>query len=220
MVGFVGERARKKRRNTLIFLSILLIVVLYFFINPRIQLNENIPTDDFLPKENEIIEPNFNSTIEELELKIFDKEQKIIFRDKQIKVFKEDILNHKIEIKKLSKLVTNLEDQLKLDNREKDQIKTINNDISKIKLEAKQEIEKLNKTLFNINEEKKLLQNSLVDSNNENDVLLKEYKIISNKNIKLNNQKKELQKQINELENLIEEQNLLIKVLQDTSHHQ
>ena len=220
MVGFVGERARKKRRNTLIFLSILLIVILYFFINPRIQLNENIPTDDFLPKENEIIEPNLNSTIEELELKIFDKEQKIIFRDKQIKVFKEDILNHKIEIKKLSKLVTDLEDQLKLDNREKDQIKTINNDISKIKLEAKQEIEKLNKTLFNINEEKKLLQNSLVDSDNENDVLLKEYKIISNKNIKLNNQKKELQKKINELENLIEEQNLLIKVLQDTSHHQ
>ena len=79
MVGFVGERARKKRRNTLIFLSILLIVILYFFINPRIQLNENIPTDDFLPKENEIIEPNLNSTIEELELKIFDKEQKIIF---------------------------------------------------------------------------------------------------------------------------------------------
>ena len=220
MAGFVGERARKKRRNTLIFLSILLIVILYFFINPRIQLNEIIPTDDFLPKENEIIEPNLDSTIEELELKIFDKEQKIIFRDKQIKVFKEDILNHKIEIKKLSKLVTDLEDQLKLDNREKDQIKTINNDISKIKLEAKQEIEKLNKTLFNINEEKKLLQNSLVDSNNENDVLLKEYKIISNKNIKLNNQKKELQKQINELENLIEEQNLLIKVLQDTSHHQ
>ena len=220
MAGFVGERARKKRRNTLIFLSILLIVILYFFINPRIQLNENIPTDDFLPKENEIIEPNFDSTIDELELKIFDKEQKIIFRDKQIKVFKEDILNHKIEIKKLSKLVTDLEDQLKLDNREKDQIKTINNDISKIRLEAKQEIEKLNKTLFNINEEKKLLQNNLVDSNNENDVLLKEYKIISNKNIKLNNQKKELQKQINELENLIEEQNLLIKVLQDTSHHQ
>ena len=220
MAGFVGERARKKRRNTLIFLSILLIVILYFFLNPRIQLNENIPTDDFLPKENEIIEPNFDSTIEELELKIFDKEQKIIFRDKQIKVFKEDILNHKIEIKKLSKLVTNLEDQLKLDNREKDQIKTINNDISKIKLEAKQEIEKLNKTLFNINEEKKLLQNSLVDSNNENDVLLREYKIISNKNIKLNNQKKELQKKINEFENLIEEQNLLIKVLQDTSHHQ
>ena len=220
MAGFVGERARKKRRNTLIFLSILLIVILYFFINPRIQLNENIPTDDFLPKENEIIEPNLVSTIEELELKIFDKEQKIIFRDKQIKVFKEDILNHKIEIKKLSKLVTNLEDQLKLDNREKDQIKTINNDISKIKLEAKQEIEKLNKTLFNINEEKKLLQNNLVDSNNENIALLKEYKIISNKNIKLNNQKKELQKKINELENLIEEQNLLIKVLQDTSHHQ
>jgi chromosome segregation ATPase len=220
MVGFVGERARKKRRNTLIFLSILLIVILYFFINPRIQLNENIPTDDFLPKENEIIEPNFNSTIEELELKIFDKEQKIIFRDKQIKVFKEDILNHKIEIKKLSKLVTDLEDQLKLDNREKDQIKTINNDISKIKLEAKQEIEKLNKILFDINEEKKLLQNSLVDSTNETAVLLKEYKIISNKNIKLNNQKKELQKKINKLENLIEEQNLLIKVLQDTSHHQ
>ena len=220
MVGFVGERARKKRRNTLIFLSILLIVVLYFFINPRIKLNENIPTDNFLPKENEIIEPNFDSTIEELELKIFDKEQKIIFRDKQIKVFKEDILNHKIEIKKLSKLVTDLEDQLKLDNTKKDKIKTINNDISKIKLEAKQEIEKLNKTLFNINEEKKLLQNSLADSNNENDVLLKEYKIISNKNIKLNNQKKELQKQINELKNLIEEQNLLIKVLQDTSHHQ
>ena len=220
MVGFVGERARKKRRNTLIFLSILLIFILYFFINPRIQLNENIPTDDFLPKENEIIEPNLDSTIEELELKVFDKEQKIIFRDKQIKVFKEDILNYKIEIKKLSKLVTNLEDQLKLDNREKDQIKTINNDISKIKLEAKQEIEKLNKTLLNINEEKKLLQNSLVDSNNENNVLLKEYKIISNKNIKLNNQKKELQKKINEFENLIEEQNLLIKVLQDTSHHQ
>jgi len=60
----------------------------------------------------------------------------------------------------------------------------------------------------------------LVDSNNETAALLKEYKIISNKNIKLNNQKKELQKKISKLENLIEEQNLLIKVLQDTSHHQ
>ncbi len=60
----------------------------------------------------------------------------------------------------------------------------------------------------------------MVDSNNETAALLKEYKIISNKNIKLNNQKKELQKKISKLENLIEEQNLLIKVLQDTSHHQ
>ena len=82
MVGFVGERARKKRRNTFIILSIFIIVVLFIFINPRIQLNENIPTDEFLPKENEIIKPNFDSTIEELKLKIFDKEQKIIFRDK------------------------------------------------------------------------------------------------------------------------------------------
>ena len=220
MAGFVGERARKKRRNILIFLSILVIIVLFIFINPRMQLNENIPTDEFLPKENEIIEPNFDSTIEELELKVFDKEQKIIFRDKQIKIYKEDILNHKIEIKKLSKLVENLEEKLKLDSSEKDQIKNINDQISKTKLEAKQEIEKLNKRLFDINEEKKLLQNSLVDSNNETAVLLKEYKIISNKNIKLNNQKKELQKKISKLENLIEEQNLLIKVLQDTSHHQ
>ena len=220
MIGYVGERARKKRRNTLIILSILIIIVLFIFINPRMQLNENIPTDEFLPKENEIIEPNFDSTIEELELKVFDKEQKIIFRDKQIKIYKEDILNHKIEIKKLSKLVENLEEKLKLDSSEKDQIKNINDQISKTKLEAKQEIEKLNKRLFDINEEKKLLQNSLVDSNNETAVLLKEYKIISNKNIKLNNQKKELQKKINKLENLIEEQNLLIKVLQDTSHHQ
>ena len=70
MAGFVGERARKKRRNTLIILSILIIIVLFIFINPRIQLNENIPTDEFLPQENEIIEPNFDSTIEELELKL------------------------------------------------------------------------------------------------------------------------------------------------------
>ncbi len=91
MAGFVGERARKKRRNTLIILSILIIIVLFIFINPRIQLNENIPTNEFLPQENEIIEPNLDSTIEELELKIFDKEQKIIFRDRQIKIFKEDI---------------------------------------------------------------------------------------------------------------------------------
>ena len=220
MAGFVGERARKKRRNILIFLSILVIIVLFIFINPRMQLNDNIPTDEFLPKENEIIEPNFDSTIEELELKVFDKEQKIIFRDKQIKIYKDDILNHKIEIKKLSKLVENLEEKLKLDSSEKDQIKNINDQIRKTKLEAKQEIEKLNKALVNINEEKQLLQNSLVDSNNETAALLKEYKIISNKNIKLNNQKKELQKKINKLENLIEEQNLLIKVLQDTSHHQ
>ena len=174
MAGFVGERARKKRRNILISLSILVIIVLFIFINPRMQLNENIPTDEFLPKENEIIEPNFDSTIEELELKIFDKEQKIIFRDRQIKIFKEDILNHKIEIKKLTKLVENLEEKLKLDSSEKDQIKNINDQISKTKLEAKQEIEKLNKALFNINEEKQLLQNSFVASNNGTAALLKE----------------------------------------------
>ena len=220
MSGFVGERARKKKRNTLIFLSILIIVALFIFINPKMKLNENIPTDNFLPNENEIIDPNLDSTIEELELEIFDKEQKIIFRDRQFEIFKEDIANYKIKINKLSKLISNLDEKLKLDNTEKDQINTINSKISKIKLESKREIEKLNKILSSINEEKKLLQNSLIDSNNENAVLLKEYKIISNKNIKLNNQKKELQKQISKLENLIEEQNLLIKVLQDTSHHQ
>ena len=86
-------------------------VILIYYINPILQTSENIPSDTLLPSEEEIKYPELNSTIEELELAIFDKEQKIIFRDKQINKFKEEL---KILVKENESLSTSLVD---LDNQ-------------------------------------------------------------------------------------------------------
>ena len=85
MVGFVGARARKRKRN--IFLSIIFITIICFFIFifPSFEINNNnlVPNDNIEPDPTEDF-TSLASNIEELELSLFQKDQKIKFRDGQI----------------------------------------------------------------------------------------------------------------------------------------
>ena len=93
MAGFIGERARRKQRNTIIIFILIIVGVLIFLVFPKLLLDENIPSDTLLPTEEEIASSESKADTEELELQIFQKEQKIIFRDQQI-----NKLQKKIEI--------------------------------------------------------------------------------------------------------------------------
>ena len=84
MVGYIGGRAKRRRRNFILFFALLFFVLIVYYLLPLLKLSDVKPTDNLLPSEQEIISPEIKTTIEELELKLFDKEQKIIFRNKQI----------------------------------------------------------------------------------------------------------------------------------------
>ena len=233
MQGFVGGRARRKRRNIVLTLLLLIILGLGIYIIPAFRLNETIPTDALLPSDEEITSPQVNTTIEELELKVFDKEQKIIFRNKQIETLKKElkILVNKNE--QLSKAILDLNNQITLATTQKGEVENVNVEINKIKQDSKNELKKLNDIIKNIKGEKNVLIKTKNKTDSENNLLKKEYKSVVSKNLKLNNLKNDLQNKVNEfknqinkfknkskeLEDLIEEQNLIIKILEDTSHH-
>ena len=86
MSGFVGSRARKRRRNIFLSLGIivLIIVIILSFPNFETQNNEIIPNDNIIPDPTVEL-TSLASNIEELELNLFQKDQKIKFRDGQIK---------------------------------------------------------------------------------------------------------------------------------------
>ena len=226
MSGYVGERARRKKRNTVIFFLLLIVLVLGIYIVPVFRLNEIIPPGAFLPSDEEITTPQVNTTIEELEFKVFDKEQKIIFRNKQIEQLKTELKILVAENEQLSKLILDLNDQINLAANQIGEVKNVNFEIEKIKQDSKNEVKKLNDIIKNIKIEKNELIKTKSKIDSENNLLKKEYKSVVGKNLKLNNLENDLQKKINELKNktieledLIEEQNLIIKILEDTSHH-
>ena len=86
MSGFVGSRARKRRRNIFLSLGIVILIVIIILSFPdfETQNNEIIPNDNIVPDPTVEL-TSLASNIEELELNLFQKDQKIKFRDGQIK---------------------------------------------------------------------------------------------------------------------------------------
>ena len=86
MSGFVGSRARKRRRNIFLSFGIFSLIIVIFLIFPTFENNnsEIIPNDNIIPNPSEEL-TSLASNIEELELNLFQKDQKIKFRDGQIK---------------------------------------------------------------------------------------------------------------------------------------
>ena len=201
MVGFVGERARRRRRNFItIIVFIILAFIVYYFV-PLNQINDNLPSETLLPTENEINYPDSKITVDELEIQIFDREQKIIYRDNQIKKLDDriDILTLKNDkLLKEINLLTNI-------NKEND--------------ENTKNLEKYNKTIDKVEEEKNLLLSDLDEINVQNIKLKEENKKIFSEKFKLDNLIIDYGNKIKKLEIIIEEQELIIKILKDTSHH-
>jgi len=225
MKGYIGERARRRRRKYIIFFILIIIILLIIYIFPNFKVSENIPSETLLPSEVEIQSSETNVNIEELELEIFDKKQKIIFRDQQIKKLKGEFKILVIENQELSNSINNLNKKIDHSNPNEEK-EILNSKIKKIQQDKKKELKKLNDIIINITNEKNNLLQTSNTKDEQNNILKKEYKSVVSKNLKLNQLRKELQNKIKKLQNItedlqntIEEQNLLIKVLEDTSHH-
>ena len=105
MAGYVGERARRKKRYTTIIFVLIVVGVLMYLVFPKKQSDENKSLDTLLPSEEETISSELKIDLAELELQIFQKEQKIIFRDQQINKMKKKIEILTVENSKLSKSI-------------------------------------------------------------------------------------------------------------------
>ena len=104
MVGFVGIQARRRRRNRLIITIFIFILIFLFFYLPSINFsneNQELP-NEILP--NVIKDENsLASEIEELKLKVFQKDQRIKFRDNQIKKLRDEIKNLNLSVLSIKK---------------------------------------------------------------------------------------------------------------------
>ena len=98
MSGFVGSRARKRRRNIFLSFGIFSLIVVIFLIFPTFENNnsEIIPNDNIIPNPSEEL-TSLASNIEELELNLFQKDQKIKFRDGQIKNLQTELKATKLQ---------------------------------------------------------------------------------------------------------------------------
>jgi len=221
MIGFVGQRARRKKRNIFIFFIFVILILPYLYYFNLVNFNEPPPSNLYLPSENEIINPQINLSVEDLELKIFEKDQKIIFRDIQIDKFKQEI-NNLIKLnEKLSSLVLELNKKIneeKITNEE-----TIRNE-EKINYDKK--IKNLNidinnskKKQVDLEDQKNLLLFKVENLDKEYNSLKKQYKNIFGKNLKINNEADRLKNEINKLQKVIEEKNLLIIILREENPH-
>ena len=229
MGGFVGSRARKRRRNIFLTLGFLALIVAIYFMLPTFQLN----IDDPIPNENLIPDPTADLTslasdIEDLELTVFQKDQKIKFRDGQINNLQTQLKNTKMQleitIKELNK-IKDLYETLTLNSDNSvpsDELNILQDKFNTLNKENEKNISKIN----DLNNKIKDLDNSLLsidqnqkDASIENQKLKKDNKSLFAKNLKLN-------QTISNLENKINEQNIelniyleQIKELKDRSHH-
>ena len=229
MSGFVGSRARKRRRNLFFTLGFFILVAVIYLVFPNFQMNVNNP----VPDENLIPDPtedltSLASDIEELELTVFQKDQKIKFRDGQIKNLQTELKDIKTQlentIKELDK-IKGLYETISLNSEDSvslDELKILQDSFDVLNKENEKNISKIN----NLNNQIKDLDNNLlsVDKNQkdvkiQNQKLKAENKSLFAKNLKLN-------QTISNLENKINEQNIelniyleQIKELKDKSHH-
>ena len=226
MSGFVGSRARKRRKNIFISFGIFSLIIILFLIFPTFENynSEIIPNDNIIPNPSEEL-TSLASNIEELELNLFQKDQKIKFRDGQIKNLQTELRETKLKydnvVLELNEIKNDL-NSLSSNNQnlvQSDKLKSLQDMFTKLSLENDKNIitiKDLNKKIdeLNIN-----LQSGDNNIKQENQKLKKDNKSFFAKNLKLDNRITELEQLI--IENQIEVNSYLeqIKKLKDKSHH-
>ena len=230
MTGFVGSNARKRRRNFLLSIVVLIFIVIFYLVYPRL---ENI-NREIVPKDNIIPDPSVDltslaSNIEELELSLFQKDQKIKFRDGQIKKLEIELKETKSEydsaILELSQVNNDL-NVLSSNNENllvtSDKFKSLQDKFNKLKLENDKNISKiksLNKQIDKLNTNLQSVDNKTENIISENQKLKNDNKSFFSQNIKLDNSIAELKQKIIEQQIEIDSYLEKIKKLKDRSHH-
>ena len=229
MSGFVGSRARKRRRNIFISLVVIVLIIIIILIFPNIenQNNKMIPSDNIVPDPTQEL-TSLASNIEELELNLFQKDQKIKFRDGQIKNLQFELKETKLKYDSAILELTEIKNDLSTlsSNNENliqpDRLKSLQDKFNKLKLENDKNISKIKNLNNKIDDLNTIIQSNDINSNdllNENQKLKKDNKNIFAQKIKLDNNIIELKEKISEQQIEIDSYLEEIKKLKDKSHH-
>jgi len=222
MVGFVGVQARRRRRNRFLIVFLILILFVLFFYIPTTNFSIEGPDlpNEILPN-TAIDETSLSSEIEELKLKVFQKDQRIKFRDNQILNLKEELnkLNQSFESLKF-----NYENALgNINEIQNSSSENSTENLKKIDL-LNNEIYELNLILKNYKKQISQLENELENSTPVNDLqeIKVENSILKNELNKLKQKNIEILEMYNELNSKIELKDAIIKelnYLKDQQHH-
>ena len=229
MVGFVGSNARKRRRNIFSSIVFVILIVIFFLIYPTLENNnrEIVPKDNIIPDPSEEL-TSLASNIEELELNLFQKDQKIKFRDGQIQKLQIELKETKSQYDSATLELIEVKNDLNmLSTKNKklvksDKFKSLQDKFTKLSIENDKNISKiksLNKQIDELNTNLQSVDNTREDIINENQKLKTENKIFFAQKIKLDNSIDELKQKIIEQQVEIDSYLEKIKKLEDRSHH-
>ena len=225
MSGFVGFRARKRRRNYIVFTILIIIGLVIYFFFPSINTSKNIiiPEEKLLPEANEELS-SLASRLEDLQLTVFQKNQKIKFRDDQINNLVNNLKKMKEDYKKINDKFYLLEktyNELILDQSSTENLINVNefnslqddfNNLSKLNNKNNKIINDLKNELSNIENSFSENKDSIKKFLNENNLLKRDIKSAIDKN-------KQLKDEIIILNKKITDKNEEIEKLKDVSHH-
>ena len=222
MVGYVGLQARRRRRNRVFFLLIILFIFILVFYLPTIDLsteekkfpNEILP--DSIDDKSSLI-----SEIEELKLEVFQKDQRIKFRDNQIsdltsqlKDIKQSLTSLETEYNRTVGNFSTLEDSLSENSSENlNEIKKLNDKIKELNVLIQNYKEQITKLKQEVNDA--IPAEDYQNINIENSILKNEIKLIKDKNFETESILKELQNTVEEKQKEIDK----LLYLKDLSHH-
>jgi len=229
MSGFVGSRARKRRRTIFLSLGFVILITIIFLIFPNIENinSEIVPNDNIVPDPSEDL-TSIASNIEELELNLFQKDQKIKFRDGQIKNLQSELKEVKLQYDNAILELSEIKNDLNTlsSNKENlvpsDKFKLLQDKFTKLNVENDKNIsliKNLNRQIDDYNTNLQSIDNKTDDLLNENIKLKKDNKSFFAKNIKLDNSVAELKQKIIEQQIIIDSYLEEIKKLKDKSHH-
>ena len=229
MSGFVGSRARKRRRTIFLSLGFVILITIIFLIFPNIENinSEIVPNDNIVPDPSEDL-TSIASNIEELELNLFQKDQKIKFRDGQIKNLQSELKEVKLQYDNAILELSEIKNDLNTlsSNKENlvpsDKFKLLQDKFTKLNVENDKNIsliKNLNRQIDDHNINLQSIDNKTNDLLNENIKLKKDNKSFFAKNIKLDNSVAELKQKIIEQQIIIDSYLEEIKKLKDKSHH-
>ena len=224
MTGFVGSRAKKRQRNiffTLTLLAFISVIILFF---PTLE-NSNI---EIIPNDNIIPDPlkdlsSLTSSIEELELSLFQKEQKINFRDGQIKNLQSELKKNQFNYDLIVLDLNNIKNDLgNKDLISSNKLQLLQQKFTKLNIQNDKNIliiKNLNQKIDNSNNDTLLTKKEVEKIISNNIKLTKDAKVSFAKNMKLDNIINNLNNNIKKLNHEINQQLKQIKKLKDRSLH-
>ena len=229
MSGFVGSRAKKRQRNIVLTLSLVILIGIFVFILPKLVTNNNeiIPNDSIVPDPIEDL-TSLSSNIEELELSLFQKDQKIKFRDGQIVNLQTELKNSKLQYDAVILELNEIKDDFSTLSSNNENLvslkkfKSLQDKFTKLNVENDKNIstiKKLNKKINELNNNLLSVDEQTNDIKRENQQLKKDNKSFFAKNLKLENNITNLKQKIIEQKIEIDSYLQQIKKIKDRTHH-